>query len=212
MVDPETVKIAGYSVIGVVAGLKRNFNGKPPDLPAELEHYFESPPKARDWCSLPEYLNLLDGLLTALAPADKRLALCGRFGTLAAKRDLGATDPNQAPEVTAAAKEFTVSFNRAMGIPVAVRRCLSMRERYYNRGYYKVTRPSSHELEIALLEFPAILELCCISEGYLGELIQTANVGGRLRLATCKGRGDDSCTWRVRFDPRADVSSLGVFG
>ncbi len=212
MVDVAQVKVVGFAISGVVAGLMRQHKGAiPPNVPASVKGYFEREPGAVDLYPLADYLTVLDLLLQVVAPKEQRIAACEALGAFAGKRDAGVpAGPGEPPRVQN--PNFRVSFDRMQGLPVVVRRALIMRERYYNRGYYRVKRIRSHELEIELHEFPPSQELCATSTGYLRELFQFANVGADFRRLSCRGAGESSCRWQLAFQPHIDTTSLAAFG
>ena len=98
-----------------------------------------------------------------------------------------------------------------LGLSARVRRGLSLRERYYSRGYYKVKRVAERKLHVTLHEFPASAELCAVSTGYLTEVFRSADIGAWVERLSCRGNGDAECTWELRFGDEVDVSSLADF-
>jgi hypothetical protein len=211
VVDIAQVKCVGFSILGMVGALKRQYKGVPPNLPDSVKGYFERELGPTDLYPLADYATLLDLLMQVTAPkGSQRFEACAGLGAFAGKRDAG-VPPGPGEPPRQAHPHFRVSFERVLGLPVVVRRTLSMREKYYNRGYYKVKRTKSHEIEISLHEFPGHPDLCAVSTGYLRELFVAANVGAALRLSTCRGMGDSACTWLVSFRPDIDTSSLVVF-
>ena len=210
MVEFSQVKVVGFSIVGVVASLKRHHKGMPPNVPDSLKGYFARELGPLEWHPLPDYVALFDMMLQVIAPREQRMQACYGIGTFAGKRDAGVpAGPGEPPRNPH--PHFSVSFDRVHGLAVTVRRALITRERYYSRGYYRVKRTKSHELELVLHEFPASAELCAVSTGYLAELFAAADIGAQVRLTSCLGLGQGSCTWHLTFNPEVDPRSLAAF-
>jgi hypothetical protein len=211
MVEIAQVKVAGLSISGLAANLKRHHKGAvPPNLPDALKSYFAKEPAPLDWYPLADYLALLDLALAVNTPKEKRFEVCVGFGAFAGKRDAGVPAGPGAPprEVN---PHFRLSVDRTQGLPVVVRRVLSMRERYYNRGFYRVKRMGKRDLEITLYEFPTSEELFAISTGYLRELFLAADPGSKVQRIPGSGTGGTPCRWQLSFSPATETASLSAF-
>ena len=191
--------------------MRRHHKGAvPPNLPDVLKGYFAKEPAPLEWYPLADYLALLDLALAVNAPKEKRFEVCTAFGAFAGKRDSGVpAGPGEPPREMN--PHFRLSVDRGQGLPVLVRRVLSMRERYYNRGFYRVKRTGKRELEITLHEFPTSEELFAISTGYLRELFLAANVGAQIQRIPGSGTAGSPCRWQLSFDLATETASLSAF-
>lgn len=212
MVELSQVNARGASLIGVVSALRPTYERDKHALPPELWRYFEEPLELDAWYSLEHYLALMHILAGTMDPNKAKGDVWRAFGVIGAQRDLRSVQDNvpenQRPDQAGIYEGF---IHGGLGLSTLVRRGLSLRERYYSRGYYRVARTGPRKVEVTLHDFPLSKELCAVSTGYLTEVFRSAKVGAWVERLTCKDDGDADCRWEIRFAEPADVASLADF-
>ena len=209
MVQLEQVKVRGVALDGAVAALRPAHAKDPGRFPHPLRRYFADALDPEGWYPLQDYLDLLKLLAAQMDPAQVKGDPWRAFGVFGAKRDLQSVqDALPAAQQSARAGLFADFMQGQSGLAILIRKGLTLRERYYSRGYYSVVRSGERKVEVTLNDFPLSKELCAVSTGYLTELFRSAKVGAWVERLSCRGDGDANCCWEIRFAEPTDVSSL----
>ncbi|MDD9967781.1 MAG: hypothetical protein OXR73_16215 [Myxococcales bacterium] len=212
MPSVEQVQARGLGLLGLVSAIRPAFEDNQEVLPEPLWHYLSDDIDQEGWYPLEEYIEFVRALAGTMDKDKAKGDIYRALGVIAARRDVGGshgeTPENQRPEALGTYRD---ALSGVTGLATFVRRALRLRERYYSRGYYRVTRVPPLGLCITLNDFPLTRELCAISTGYLIELFRNQVPGTWVERTGCRAVGDPECIWSVRFDQKADLRGLELF-
>jgi hypothetical protein len=191
--DPAGVaKAKGATLVGAVRWLRTDREAARKQLPPHLHHYLVNRIQIASWYPEEDLLALIRAL-GAILPDQGRdvFEQMGRFS---------------ARDQFAGVYRHLLEGGDEFSLP---RRGLVLWESQHDSGRLEVTlgKPGSAQVEVIDYALPSV-EMCKILLGYTVEMLVMAELKDpEVTQTACRVDGDERCSWRCRWTPRAVVPS-----